>query len=878
MRKTLARFYLLVVMCFMGTISTANANLLYHWKFDEDNGNIIKDSVNPGIIGTLCSTKWTEGKQGRALLFDGESSFATAYGINDLGDGFTISLWVNPAASQGGGMPIIINKYMQWCGFKLGMTKTLRPRFYTYSPACEFLAESPKPLNAEAWNNVMIVYARGQMRIFQDGELTVESKGRLKHNEFAPFVIGKGSWFNTGFFKGAIDNVMIFNKPFSKDEAKKFFESGEVLHENSSAVLSLVGENQFAQIFKPLSSSSFMVVAKKGLPGATIVISKNATHLQKMPAKELQDYICRISGAMLPIKYDNDELNGNLILVGASRYTEGATGKDGVKEDSFIIKTTSAGLYLLGNDAMMQDQEKCGTANAVHAFLSDYLNVKWYMPGKLGEVVPEKDTVEIPHIDKNEALYRLYVMSPMFDDAWKMRNFFGQGIFLRHFGGHAWDLLVPPSCFQTNPEWFRVDMEGKRNKDYHSLCVTNRQLWEYALDSLKKFYDEGYEAVEVGQCDGYRRCLCDLCEAQDSYRFGGPSVKDADGKWNKKTYTGGIWMPGVACDRIWMFHDYLAREISKSHPDKKIIMLSYGPTTEPPQRIASLPDNVVVELCNYNSSIVGKWVEYCKPAKPSFCTYTYWFGYENEMLTVFPLSYYYVASDFKRLVNAGVVGFYLYGGGSCWGISAPTYYLIGRLLRNPDQDPALILKDFCDGLFGKASPRMHEYFNALFKVLSNSGPIDPSIFASEAEYKPKSIREKYSAFNAAMIKSCDRLLEQAYSETDDKKEKERILYFTEGFKYMKCNAEAFLALNAYENDKSQENLNKLQNTIKLRNGIVRKIYDECVIGKIGQEDLPPIFCASHDRLLDGGNQKSDMLFKTYFLKYDKSRQKAATTQ
>ena len=133
-----------------------------------------------------------------------------------------------------------------------------------------------------------------------------------------------------------------------------------------------------------------VVLAKDGKPQATIVIGKDASGLQRGPAKELQEYLRRITGATLPITDDGRPPQGDLVLVGASRLTrEMGIDPQVLGGDAFVIKTTPGRLVLAGHDARLGDSTspkhtKCGTANAVSAFLHDVCGVRWFIPGKLG--------------------------------------------------------------------------------------------------------------------------------------------------------------------------------------------------------------------------------------------------------------------------------------------------------------------------------------------------------------------------------------------------------------------------------------------------------------------------------------------------------------
>ncbi len=88
------------------------------------------------------------------------------------------------------------------------------------------------------------------------------------------------------------------------------------------------------------SGSADITIVEKGVPKATIVISKDAIGVPTEPtlqtfwypqpapnkiaaaAKDLQQYIEKMTGAKLPIIGDDQQVSGSLILVGKSNYTK----------------------------------------------------------------------------------------------------------------------------------------------------------------------------------------------------------------------------------------------------------------------------------------------------------------------------------------------------------------------------------------------------------------------------------------------------------------------------------------------------------------------------------------------------------------------------
>jgi len=589
-----------------------------------------------------------------------------------------------------------------------------------------------------------------------------------------------------------------------------------------------------------------LCLVDEGRPRATIVIAKDATDLQQLPAGELQEYVRKMAGAVLPIRDDGQTPEGNLVLVGESRLTR-AMGVDlsSLTGDSFTIKATDGRLVLAGHDARLLPDDpyhraKRGTANAVSAFLQDVCGVRWFIPGELGEVVPQRKTLTVQPLDRRETLYRSSSGGSFSRSPWAHRNFFGEQVFTSPTGCHLWHVMIPAEkYFDEHPEWFaQIDgkrVEGDRRHSY--LCTSNRQMWDEALRNLKELYASGYERVVLCQADGYRRCQCEACEAMDDYRIGG---------W---------YLPSVPADRVWVFHDFLARGIQKAYPDRKLVVLAYGPTGEVPRRLEGLPDNVIVEWCHPTRGAVGRWTQF----HDQFSAFVYWFVSESRNYV--PMPFRGVDSEFKRLASAGVRSFYFCGGNRCWGIHAPSYYLIGQLLRDPKRDAGEVLDEFCRGLFEQSAAPMRSYFEAFHEKTGHRWELMlPETLGQPYDYvaheKP---RELYLAgFPDEVLARCERHLTRAEALAPNDVVSRRIRLFRDGFEYSKLTTEGFARLKEFQQNRSEKSLTALHKAVDRRNRFVEDLFER---QKHVRTALPEALSGSLEHLLYGTHGHLAMPFQ-----------------
>jgi hypothetical protein len=60
------------------------------------------------------------------------------------------------------------------------------------------------------------------------------------------------------------------------------------------------------------------------------------------------------------------------------------------------------------------------------------------------------------------------------------------------------------------------------------------------------------------------------------------------------------------------------------------------------------------------------------------------------------------------------MGIYFVGGGENWGFMGPTYYVVGKMLGDPSLDYRSLVKEYCDGMYGRGSAAMQNFFDVLY--------------------------------------------------------------------------------------------------------------------------------------------------------------------
>lgn len=390
----------------------------------------------------------------------------------------------------------------------------------------------------------------------------------------------------------------------------------------------------------PIVAQGESFIVENGQPRAEIVIAADPPRSTRLAARELQTYVEKISGAKLAIVSEPTGKVGVKLYVGESTHTRQLElSTEGLEHGAYRLVSGSDWMAFLGDDtdfvpkepwarnhrdrtsgklqaewekltgepfgvpngglyknrALMpaalakEDREylwgfdERGSYNAVCGFLRD-LGVRWYLPGELGEVVPDMATIALPKIDRTvlpDFEFRQFnVRFGTSDDEvmkWAMRLGIrnSSGLMIAH-GMH--NMTEPEVIKAKHPNWFAM-FGGKRDTQLgvrlNHLCYSNEELFQATVRWARSQFDVyDFESVSIMPPDAYIAiCQCPLCEGKDEPDRGSR---------------------GKLSNHVWDFVNRVAKEVGKTHPDKLIVCCAYGANTDPPTNIEKLEPNVQV--------------------------------------------------------------------------------------------------------------------------------------------------------------------------------------------------------------------------------------------------------------------------------------------
>ena len=300
-------------------------------------------------------------------------------------------------------------------------------------------------------------------------------------------------------------------------------------------------------------------VARDGKALAVIVV-KNTNGVAGFAAKELKQYLDRVTGAEFMIVADAKE--SPRIFVGDCPEA-GAAGLDvnKLKRDGFYRAVVNNDLYLFGRDhsgrfsSGLGDYREKATVFAVYDFLEDVCGVRWFMAGPHGEVVPTRKTITVVREVLKE------------EPAFLARRLNWVGLHAHRYGDadqheteapagsrrapdrELWLLrmryltqLTATACHSVprlrygerfgdeHPEWFALRANGIRavkTPRGEFLCWSHPEVIDAfiadarayftgqdpATRGLKSWSGGGFrDEFSVDPNDSYIGCLCDLCQ------------------------------------------------------------------------------------------------------------------------------------------------------------------------------------------------------------------------------------------------------------------------------------------------------------------------------------------------------------------------------
>ncbi|MFA7159525.1 MAG: DUF4838 domain-containing protein, partial [Kiritimatiellia bacterium] len=374
------------------------------------------------------------------------------------------------------------------------------------------------------------------------------------------------------------------------------------------------------------------------------------------------------------------------------------------------------------------EKDERGSLNAVYRFIYDQ-GVRWYAPGDFGEIVPKKSSIPLPAesrtVTPDFPVRHPYLYGKKFaggsadETLWQLRMGFNQAPDITGVGyiAHGTAMVISrDEAKEAHPEYYALIGGKRKNGKDFVPCLTSKGLFDENVKMVRTIFDY-FDApmVSVMPTDGFTAtCQCEGCI-------------------NKPTPERG-WL-GQYSDYVWEYVDKVAREVYKTHPDRKIVAMSYGSYFMPPTNIATLSPNIVVCMAQNRAGNMEavrqarkEYLEKLPKGSRQFMVYEYYLharaGNPHPYLPVF---YPHAAAEDLKALKPFSLGDYVevYRTKGLDGFAAChlNLYVTGKFWWDAGQDVDALLDEYYTLFYGPAAKEMKsfiEYCEANYADMAKS--------------------------------------------------------------------------------------------------------------------------------------------------------------
>jgi hypothetical protein len=538
------------------------------------------------------------------------------------------------------------------------------------------------------------------------------------------------------------------------------------------------------------------------------------------PGRELRSYLEKIIGRPVRVADRVDGVSFK-ILVGGKATLETARLL-GVEIEEHLWGELSAEGYILEaseHGILLAGKTELALFYAVAGFL-EQVGVRWFMPGEIGEVLPRTASLVVGHVSA--------MSEPAFQWRW-----LGGGIWARRNGmnvevdcggelrtkwfGHTYSRLVTPSKYYTrHPEYFAL-VKGRRDFSEHAqLCTSNPAVAAAVAQEIAAIREAepALKMVSLDPMDTRAFCECPRCVGLDEA-----------GKFAHNRFT----------RRLILFHSAVSGLLRLTYPELLIKSHAYQSYAAPPlDRSTRLDDNSVIQLCRFMCHNHALTDPHC-PYNVAYNKYLQGWNAISRKVALY--EYYYkvswlelpwpvlhtVRQDIAYLSKRGVFGIasqYAENHGS----NGLVYYVLARLLWDPDQDVDALLEDFYTKFYAEAAGPMRDYYQAL-----EEGAIASDVHLA----RQRPYREVVRLFTPELLSTLDGCVLRAENKARDEKVQKRVALVRASLEYAKVCAEYLRALERVQKEGGLPwpSAQVVSNAKKVGRHYLSRIRDALVNGK-----------------------------------------------
>lgn len=473
-----------------------------------------------------------------------------------------------------------------------------------------------------------------------------------------------------------------------------------------------------------LDAVSAAVVAGKGSQYRNIMLSADATSAERYAAKELAEYLEKVTGQKFVITDREDHANGIKL-----------TFDPGLQREEWRLEHSNGNLVISGGRPR-------GVLYGVYDFLEKYAGVRWL--DENNEVIPVLPQITIPDnlkfTGKPAFDYRnIYDFArftgekhPIFRTRARLNSYkYASGSDPARYG--FTELTGSPGGCHTifaysrdfPDDWFSMDRQGKRQKALSGIgpgqvCFSRKEVRKAFAEKLCKYIEKDRLKFAAGKIMPPR--YYDISVNDNSDCCYCPECRELIAKYGES---------GLFID----FINDIAGAVKVKYPDITIISLGYGCALFPPKNICTA-DNVLMRIgqlgpelrmtaprdtlrklsTDLNKRSLEVWQEWAKHAK-QLGSWDYWILYGEPFasphtgapaLKEILLNYKQLNCNFIFAEAENYRGDYV--SLKLQSFSDLRNYLAYKLMIDPEQDEKFLVDEFMRGFYGAGAEEMKEYY------------------------------------------------------------------------------------------------------------------------------------------------------------------------
>ena len=500
----------------------------------------------------------------------------------------------------------------------------------------------------------------------------------------------------------------------------------------------------------------------------------------------------------------------------------------------YKIECTPRGIWCYGCDRSWNRHSSpmnhwdymLGSGAAVAAFSQKFLDCYYTLPGQKIPAVKKMEKLAVPaNFSKQYRPFFKYNFSHSRSGGipYDLHNGRFSYPWFKNYGGHSHNAAVRRNKYkQSHPEYFAMH----RGKRLHprlygtQYCLSNPHVQKLILAEVIKQMDSGFQTVQLAQADGFHWCECKQC----ALLYGKVSFRE----------------------KLWLLHRDIAAKAAVLRPGKKVAILSYGPTENPPETFDSFPSNVIIDLAPGSREQILKWQKMKVPG--GYSAYIYNWGIYHSAGFTPKMSFEDLQKQLELFRRYGIRGIYTCGFGELPGLEGAAYFIWNRLQLEPEAKIRDLLKLYCQKSYGPGAAAAEKFYTLIDRQLKKF----PHLL--EAFDQPGQIRRETPSsllmkrYPPRIIRELEQLL-SAIEEKSGKITAVKILKIE--LACLKHTMAVISAYNTFFHDRSDAHCRKILNALEAREKFILSIPNN---GRyFDKVDGIPVFTNTSVRqLLDGG--------------------------